>query len=287
MRKLHLYILIILSVILTLSSCSATKFVPDGAYLLDDVKITTDNKDVKPSTLRPYVRQNPNSKWFNLFKTQLSVYSLSGRDSTKWINKFLRKIGDEPIIFDETEALRTQAELTKAVQNMGYMGATVKQTVKTKKKKLKLNYEVNTGNPYIINTIKYDIQDALIAQYLNNDSLNTLLKDGMLFDVNVLDQGRQRVANYLLRNGYYKFNKEFITYTADTIRGSDQIDLTLHLLPYRSHTGDEPHDHPQYTINKINFITEYDVLQSSALSSIEINDSVHYKNIPIYYKDKL
>lgn len=29
------------------------------------------------------------------------------------------------------------------------------------------------------------------------------------------------------------------------------------------------------------------MLESSALSSIEINDSVHYKGFPIYYKDKL
>ncbi len=28
-------------------------------------------------------------------------------------------------------------------------------------------------------------------------------------------------------------------------------------------------------------------MESSALSSIEINDSVHYKGFPIYYKDKL
>ena len=29
------------------------------------------------------------------------------------------------------------------------------------------------------------------------------------------------------------------------------------------------------------------MLQSSALSSVEINDSIHYKGFPIYYKDKL
>ena len=39
--------------------------------------------------------------------------------------------------------------------------------------------------------------------------------------------------------------------------------------------------------SKVNFIADYDVLQSSALSSVEINDSIHYKGFPIYYKDKL
>ena len=281
------FVLFSLLGILTLSSCSATKFVPDGDYLLDDIKITSDNKDVKPSNLRQYVRQNPNSKWFNLFKTQLSVYSLSGRDSSKWINRFLKKVGDAPVIYNEQEAVRSQLELTKAVQNMGYMNATVKQTTHTKKKKLKLHYEVSAGKPYTIQSLQYDIQDSLIAQYLKKDTLSSLLKEGMLFDVNTLDEERQRITNYLQRNGYYKFNKDFISYTADTIRGSGDVELTLHLLPYKAHASDEPHNHQQFTINKINFITEYDMLQSSALNSIEINDSLHYKNTPIYYKDRL
>ena len=61
-------------------------------------------KNIRPSSLRMYVRQNPNAKWFSLIKTQLYVYNLSGRDSTKWGNKFLRRIGDAPVIYSEDEA---------------------------------------------------------------------------------------------------------------------------------------------------------------------------------------
>ena len=49
---------------LTLVACSVTKYVPEGSYLLDDVRIQTDNKEVKPSDLSLYLRQHPNSKWF-------------------------------------------------------------------------------------------------------------------------------------------------------------------------------------------------------------------------------
>lgn len=56
---------------------------------------------------------------------------------------------------------------------------------------------------------------------------------------------------------------------------------------YKAHANDSARAHRQYWINKINFITDYDVLQSSAMSSVDINDSVHYKGYPIYYKDKL
>lgn len=286
MRKGLLYT-ILLYFAMSLASCSATKFVPDGSYLLDEVKIHSDNKNIKPSDMRLYIRQNPNSKWFSTIKTQLYVYNLSGRDSTKRFNKFLRRVGDAPVIYNEEEAVRSQEEMTKAVQNMGYIGATVKKTTKRKKKKIKLSYAITAGNPYIVNRLIYNISDLKIKEYMQKDSANSLLKEGMLLDVNVLDAERQRITDYLLCNGYYKFNKDYITYTADTVRNTYQVDLTLHLLPYKGHVGDSAQNHYQYKINKINFIADYDVLQSSALSSIEINDSIHYNGFPIYYKDKL
>ena len=287
MRKGFLYLFTFAVIILSLASCTATKYVPDGSYLLDEVKIHTDQKNVRPSSLRMYVRQNPNAKWFSLIKTQLYVYNLSGRDSTKWGNKFLRRIGDAPVIYSETEAQRSQDEITKAMRNMGYMAATVKRSTKIKKKKIKLYYEVTAGDPYIVNSLKYDIHDPKIADFLKQDSAKSLLKEGMIFDVNVLDAERQRITDKLLRNGYYKFNKDYVGYTADTVRGTYQVDLTLHLHAYRAHVSDSVKAHQQYWINKINFITDYDVLQSSALNSMDINDSLHFKGYPIYYKDKL
>ena len=274
-------------IILLLASCTATKFVPDGFYLLDEVKIHTDNKNVRPSSLKMYVRQNSNAKWFSLIKTQLYVYNLSGRDSTKWGNKFLRRIGDAPVIYNESEALRSQEEIIKALHNMGYMAAIVKKTTKVKKKKIKLLYDVTVGEPYIIQSLKLDINDTKIDSLLRQDSVKSLLREGMIFDVNVLDAERQRITNKLLQNGYYKFNKDYIGYTADTVRNTYNVDLTLHLRAYRAHENDSAEAHKQYQINEINFITDYDVLQSSALSSININDSIHYKGFPIYYKDKL
>ncbi|WP_373825034.1 BamA/TamA family outer membrane protein [Bacteroides heparinolyticus] len=278
---------ILATVLLLLASCSSTKYVPDGSYLLDEVRIHTDNKDVKPSNLSIYLRQTPNSKWFSLIKTQLYIYNWSGRDSTRSINRTLRRLGDAPVIYNEEETSRTGEEITKAVQNMGYMRATVIPVRQTKKKKMKLTYQVTTGKPYIVRSIKYDIQDDKIKQYVRQDSVSTLLSEGMRFDVNVLDAERQRITDILLQNGYYKFNKEYISYTADTVRNSYYVDLTLSLIPYRQHSEDKPQPHRQYTVNKVSFITDYNMLQSPALNSVEVNDSLHYKGFPIYYKDKL
>lgn len=285
--KKYFHLLIVSAVLSALASCSATKYVPDGSYLLDEIKIRTDNKAVRPSALRMYVRQNPNAKWFSLIKTQLYVYNLSGRDSTRWGNKFLRRIGDAPVIYNEEEAKRSEEEIRKAVQNMGYMAASVQRSVKTKKKKLKLYFDVTTDKPYVVHSLRYDIPDKRIAHIIRQDSAHSLLKEGMYFDVNALDADRQRITEQLLNNGYYKFNKDYIGYIADTVRNTYKVGLTQCLHPYRRHADDSVAAHPRYWINKIHFITDYDMLRSSAMGSVDVNDSIHYKGHSIFYKDKL
>ena len=268
------------------ASCTLTKYVPEEHYLLDEVHIVTDNKELKPSLLTPYLRQTPNAKWFSLVKTQLYVYNLSGSDSTKWANRALRRLGDAPVIFSPSETERTCRELAKAVQNMGYMGAVVRSEQLFTKKKVKLTYHISTGRPYRIKSLERDIRDEQIAEILRADS-SSLLTPQMLFDINVLDAERQRIVNLLRDRGYYKFNKDYISYTADTVKGSYAADLTLHVAKYSRRAGDSLTDHRVYTIGSVNFITDYNVLESSALSSIEVNDSIHYRGYPIYYKNKL
>ncbi|MDR1004661.1 MAG: BamA/TamA family outer membrane protein [Prevotellaceae bacterium] len=273
--------------ILLVASCTTTKYVPEGAFLLDKVHIKTDNKQVKPSSLSMYVRQNPNPRWFNLLNTQLYIYNWSGRDSIRWYNKMLRRMGDAPVIYSLDDAFRSSEEMTKALHNMGYMGASVERVAVVHKKKMDLTYKITTGRPYMVRHLRYDVQDSCLVPYLQRDSAETKLRSGMVFDINVLNAERQRITSNLLSNGFYRFNKDYITYTADTVRGSYQVDLTLHLTRYRQHAGEELRRHPQYFIGKVNFITDYNVMQSSALSSTEVNDSVHYRGFPIYYTDKL
>ena len=286
MNKSFRYIIYSLFAI-TMVACSGTKYVPEGAFLLDKVAVQADNNDTKSTDLSTYIRQKPNNRWFSVIKTQLYIYNLSGRDSTKWYNRMLRRIGDAPVVYSEYDTQRSQEELKKAVQNMGYMGAEVYTDKKIKKKKIEVTYRVASGKPYIVRSVKLDVKDKKIAEYLQNDSANSLLRPGMLLNVNKLDNERQRITSFLQQNGYYRFNKDFISYSADTVRSTYLVDLTLHLLQFKAYTDNEPSDHKQYKIGKVSFITDYDVLQSSALSSIEINDSIHYKNYPIYYKDNL
>ena len=77
-KGFHIVLLGVIVMILT--GCSATKFVPDDEYMLTAVEIKSEPKGFNIGSLEPYIRQKANSKWFSLFKIPLGTYSLAGRD---------------------------------------------------------------------------------------------------------------------------------------------------------------------------------------------------------------
>ena len=236
--------------------------------------------------MRAYVRQTSNAKWFSLVKIPMYIYSAAGRDSTKWINRLLYRMGDAPRIYDPELTEETREQMEQAVRNMGYMGAQVDAVEVRKGNRLKVHYVIRAGEPYTVGSVAYDIDDYRIAEYLRADSVHRMLAPGMRFDVNVLDQERQRITQYLQNRGYFRFNKDFITYQADTTLYSKQVGLTLKLAPYRRKKEDTPAPHKQYHIRDVNFIFDSDFsdLSTTGLAGL---DSVRSGGVNFYYKDKL
>lgn len=248
-------LLVICAVIIFIcTSCSTTKFVPDGKYLLTDVKIETDNKNVNTSQMEQYINQKANTKWFSLFAVPLGTYNLSGRDSTKWINRILKRLGEEPFLFDTLKAEMSRKNLGTVMQNMGYLHADVSLKTIANDKKIKVIYTLHTGKPYFIGNIEYDIYDKNIAQILDMKNENNRgLKKGMIFSINNLENERKRITNILSDSGYYKFNKDYIIYEADSTRTNDSIDVNLKLMKFRANSKSPEKDHNRYYINKVNF----------------------------------
>ena len=271
--KLQSYICLTLAGLF--ASCSVNKFIPEDQYLLDKVHIVSDTKEVQPSSFNSYIRQNPNAKWFSLVKVPMHIYCLSGKDSTSGFNRFLRKLGDAPVIYDATISEKSKQEIQKAVRNMGYMRAEVQLDTLIKKNKLEVSYRIKAGKPYTIHHIAYHIDDLMIQDFIEKDSASSLLKAGMPFDVVALDQERQRITKLLQNNGYYKFNKDFIVYQADTIKDSYQVELTMKLLPFQLKKEDTPTRHQQYTIRNVNFLTDGDP-----------SDTVSYKGLQFLFDEK-
>ncbi|QUB41326.1 BamA/TamA family outer membrane protein [Prevotella veroralis] len=254
--KLHTYtssLTVALLIVLTIVACSSDKFIPDGQYLLDKVELHSDNKDVDQSLLMQYVHQKGNSRWFSLFKVPLGTYAMSGKDSTRWINRTLRKMGEKPVVYDTLQARLSCEDLTTAMRNMGYMNATVDIDKKVRGKKLTVIYNLHFGEPYIIDDFKYDIQDSVVAKVLANH-LKSDTKRPRQFTVTSLDDERKRLTRILNDSGFYRFHKDFIYYSADSVKGKQHVSVTLHLMKYVENSDTTRTLHPRYIINNVNFI---------------------------------
>lgn len=248
------YLYIIFCVVL-IASCSGTKYVPEGRYLLNNMTVKSDAKyrDINTGQMKSYVRQQSNSRWFSTLKIPLATYSLSGRDSTKWINRALKNMGEAPVLYDSLRMVQSCNDLRMEMKNKGYLGAYVDVVTTSKGKKMDVTYMLHPGPSYYINNVTYDIRDSVIARLLDMDNpANRKLRAGMKFNVDNLDRERKRLTEILVNNGYYKFHKDFITYKADTVAGSKDINLTLMLHQYRTnHTADTLHR--SYTVRNVEF----------------------------------
>lgn len=282
-KNIQLYITGV--VLMIMCSCSVNKFIPEGSYLLDDVEIVSDGKSIPSSSMSNYVRQKPNSKWFNVLKVPLGFYCMSGKDSTSAINRILRKIGEAPEIYDHFVALKSRNEIEKAIKNQGYMQGKVMLDTIVKKNKVSAVYTIQTGKPYIIRRIAYNIDDLQISELIERDSMKSHLHNGMIFNVETLDKERVRITKLLRNNGYYKFNKDYLVYQADTVRNSFQVDVIMKLLPFQQKKEDVPMKHRQYTVRNVNCMASDETMTSNV--DYSAFDTLHYDGMNIFFNNQV
>lgn len=249
------------AVILTAAavSCSSTKHVPAGKLLLDRVTIKVDSQasDVSPVELANYLRQNENHRVLGGMKLQLALYNLSGHDSTKRFNRWLQKLGTPPVIYDSALTSSSERQLNIALRNRGYLDNEVRATVTTDsaKRKARVRYDITLHEPYRISSITYDIPNDSLRHVILSDSATFPIAVGDNLNHTKLDTWRQQITDRLRAQGYFAFNKEFITFIADTLSGSHDVDITF-TMP---EDPDRPlHPYRQWRIRDVYYVTHYD-----------------------------
>jgi len=279
-------ILICVCAIATLASCSLTRHVPQGQCLLDKVNISIDDprSDVRAADLANYLRQTENHRVLGGLRLQLAVYSMSGRDSSKWYNKWVRRMGQPPVIYDSTLTEASVQQLHRALNNRGFTDnvVTYSATADTAKKKARVNYNIHLGEPYYIRSIAYDITNDTLRDVILADKEHFPIKEGDLLNYNHLDIWRQAITERLRDQGYYAFAKEYITFIADTAAGSKEVDLTLVAHPPKP-IPNMPYytDHRPFYVRHVTYVTNYDpVAMQDGYFGV---DTVSLGNIDIFY----
>lgn len=229
-------LLMLLGIILTAASCNPTKYVPHGEMLLSRSELLVQEQGVPlPATvdkgaLKPYIRQEPNKKIFGV-RFHLGLYNLSNLEKERWPHGWLRRIGEEPVIFDPIAAERSAEQLKSYLRSKGFFNAGVTDSIGSKGKEAKVIFRIEPGRPYTVRDIKYEIQDTLLRSLILLDTVNCLIERGMIYDVDLLQKERQRLERYVRNIGFYTFSTENIYFRIDSALLSNQVIVNYVVTP--------------------------------------------------------
>ena len=107
------FIFTLLAVVALIASCSTTRVLQEGEERLAKNKIViTNNKSFSSNDLEPYIKQNPNSYFIGGWNPFLSVYNWQNGKGKGW-DKFVKKIGVAPVVFDSTLVAKSEENISK------------------------------------------------------------------------------------------------------------------------------------------------------------------------------
>lgn len=281
-----------------LSSCSVTRYVPKGEYLLtkNSVEIKR-QKDIKhgdsfiENELTKYIKQKPNKRFLGT-NFYLGMYNLSDTSKNNWFNRTLRKIGEEPVVYDSALTAKSAQDINTFMEQSGFFASKTEFTTTTKKHKIQVKYHVTEGLPYHLGKITYSFRDKVLEPIILKDTMESLLKPGNIFNTALLEAERQRITAMLQDMGYYFFNVNNINYIADSTVGKRTVDIRMVVrqqpMGY-DENGDQILDNNKiYRIHNIYINPNYDptvALVDSAYN--KTLDTMEFKGFNFVYPKKL
>ena len=249
-----------------------------------------DNERVDSKELDSYIKPKPNRQILGT-KFYLGLYNLSGKKDNGW-NRWLRKIGEAPVLYDDFEKDRNKKQLGLYMRNKGYHHAQVSDSVRTNKKKAQVSYDVVAGIPYEIRNINYHYEDTSLRSLMAPDTVNSLLKHGDLFDVDAMQAERARTETYLRNRGYFNFNREYIYYEVDSFLRTHQVDISIGVKKFILPSEEGYYlmvPHRKYRIEEVYIYPGFDPKRAIADNKayLEGLTTFKYKEFEFRHEDKL
>lgn len=264
--------------------CNVTKNVPEGDALYTGASLKLTNSSagskqnkVLKSDLQGLLRPKPNSSILGI-KFKLGIYNMAGKKNN-FINKFLRKTGEPPVLLSALNLQRNVDVLTNTLENKGFFHAKVTGDTIVKDKKASANYEANAGVQYKINNVTFPDDSSGASRAIRDISSKTILKKGDPFILDVIKGERTRIDISLKEKGFYFFSPDDLIVFVDSTIGSEQVNLFVKFKP------DVPNQSKHaFTINKAYIYSNYN-LNTAARDTLK-SDSVVYENLIIIDRKK-
>ncbi len=214
----------------------------------------------------------------------LWIYNGLYDNHEKGFNKWMfNTFGSTPVTLSSVNPATRTKVATNTLQNYGYFQGYVDHKIIDLKnpQKKKVSYEVNLGEPYLWDSIRYAfpaVEDSIIRAHLRD---RYLLKGGQ-FSVPDLQSEKSRIVGDLRNNGFYYYRPDYVTYFADSLQEKGKVQLLVTPTPDMPDVAKR-----QWRIGKISAYIRPNIVRSdSSQRQSRMNiytDSVDYGGLKIAY----
>jgi len=244
-------LLLLLLLCVTVSSCRVARHVAPGEAVVSRVDIKVGDIAVDDNSLRMAILQKPYRRTFGFLPVSAWIWH---PDTLSYWHRLRGRLGTAPAIYSEALTHRTDLAMQRVVIQQGFLDATVYHDTEIRNGKAHVTYRIRPGHPRYLSTLNYQGSDSTLQRILDADTPSRLLWVGQYLDRNRMESERQRITSMMRERGFWDFDRNQISYLADTLHGSDEVDLTCVVQstarPWR--------------IRKIHFVTNYDMLAQNA-----------------------
>lgn len=235
-------ILLVLLLLLMGTACSTTRNLPEGEVLYTGIKdIHINRNDQSPmgekalAEVEAAISIAPNNSFFGSAKKRIPfpfglwIYNSFKRYEKglgKWIFK---KLAAEPVLLSTVNPDTRVKVASNLLHDYGYFNGNVTYQVDSTKnpRAIKLTYHVNMGQPYYLDSIRYQGFSPRADSMIQATYKERIIKPGDHFDVTKLNEERQRLVDLFRNNGYYYYRTDFITFLADTLMHPGYVNLKI------------------------------------------------------------
>ncbi len=184
----------------------------------------------------------------------------------------------EPIaVYDSALVNMTINRFRNYLFSEGYFKNNVTARVASAGKFVRVNYEIEIGQPYMIDSVFYRISVSVVYDLVVGDANNSLIKKGQRYQEKNFTLERERVDLFLKDNGYYDFSRQYIDFNVDTTLLEDRqlaVMMTIRDPAKRGY-------HKQFTIDSVRFTTDAGVNMPGKVREQRTYRDVQYQ----YYRD--
>lgn len=215
---------------------------------------------------------------------KINSYQFRKQKKVRKYNEFIENGNNwmqwgEPVsVFDSSQVRLTKERFTEYLFSNGYFKSSVTDSVIVKNQLVTVIYRVKPGQPYLIDSIEYDVADTSIMQIIDDHFAERLIKRGDRFKQDAFTKERERIDLLLKDEGYYDFSRQYIEFATDTTYKSPERKVAV-MISIRDPA--KRGYHKQFRIDSVTFTTDVGTHIPNTQRKTRTYHDIQYK----YYED--